>query len=84
MGMFGRPGGPNGRDGPGGQASAEQLALQSALEANAPVAQIKDTLAKFRAAQKVKQAALESAQNDLKSVLNVKQEAQAVLMGLLQ
>ena len=66
-----------------GQASPEQDALQKAIESNAPAAQIKDLLAKYKAAQKAKQAKLESAQADLKKVLTVKQEAQATLLGLL-
>lgn len=76
-------GGPGGRGRPGAQASSEQQALQQAIDASAPVAQIKDALAKYRAARKDKQAKLEAAQTNLKSVLSVKQEAQAVLLGLL-
>jgi hypothetical protein len=79
----GAPGGPGGGRGFGPPASEEQKALQKALDGNAPVAQIKDALVKYRAARKAKQANLEAAQADLKSVLNTGQEAQAVLMGLL-
>ena len=79
----GGPGGPGGRGRPRAQASSEQQALQTAIEAGAPVTQIKDALAKYRAARKDKQAKLEAAQTNLKSVLSVKQEAQAVLLGLL-
>jgi hypothetical protein len=89
MGMPG-PGGPGGpppgRSGGGprqGQSSAERQSLQKALDAGAPVAQIKDALAKYRAARKEKQAKLEAAQENLKRVLTTKQEAQAVLMGLV-
>jgi hypothetical protein len=57
--------------------------LQKALDDKAPVEQIKDALAKYRAARKDKQARLEAAQASLKSVLTAKQEAQAVLLGLL-
>ena len=39
--------------------------------------------AKCRAARKDKQAKLAAAQTDLKNVFSVKQEAQAVLLGLL-
>ena len=87
--MFGRgrggPGGPGGpRGGMFGQTpSPESEALQNAIDQNAPSAQIKDLLAKYRAAQKDKQAKLEAAQASLRSVLSVKQEAQATLMGLL-
>jgi hypothetical protein len=77
------PGGPGGRGGFGPQASEEQKALQKALDDNAPAPQIKDALAKFRAARKDKQARLAAAHADLKAVLTARQEARAVLMGLL-
>lgn len=83
-GMFGPPGGPGGRGGTSAQASSEQQALQKAIDADAPVPQIKDALAKCRAAHQDKQAKLEAAQKNLKNVLSVKQEAEAVLLGLLQ
>jgi len=80
-GMFG------GRNRGGGNgmfpADAEREALQKAVDDNAPAAQVKDLLAKYKAAQKTKQAKLEAAQADLKKVLTTKQEAQAVLSGLL-
>ena len=60
-----------------GQPSPEADALQKAVDDNAPAAQIKDLLAKYKASQKAKQAKLEAAQADLKNVLTVKQEAQA-------
>jgi hypothetical protein len=78
------PGGPGGRGRPGAQASSEQQALQKAIDDGAPVPQIKAALAKCRAARTDKQAKLATAQTSLKSVLSVKQEAQAVLLGLLQ
>ena len=61
-GMFGggRNRGGNG-GGPGGQANPEQEALQKALDDNAPAAQIKDLLAKYKTSQKTKQAKLEAA-----------------------
>jgi len=92
MGMFRRgrgPGGPGGPEGRGnrggmfGQASPEQQALENAIEANAPAAQIKELLAKYKAAKKEKQAKFAAAQADLRKVLSVKQEAQATLMGLV-
>jgi hypothetical protein len=90
MGMMGR-GGRGGRGGQGGgrggmfgQTSPEQQALQSAIEANAPAAQIKELLAKYKAAKAEKQAKLAAAQADLRKVLSVKQEAQATLMGLVE
>ena len=46
--------------------------------------EIKTKLAKYRESQKTKQANLEKAQAELRQVLSVRQEANAVLMGLLQ
>ena len=66
-----------------GQQSPEAEALQKALDDNAPSAQIKDLLAKYRTVQKAKQNKLEGAQADLKKVLTTKQEAQAFLLGLV-
>ncbi len=71
------------RGGMFGQTSPEADALQKAIDDNAPAAQIKDLLAKYKAAQKVNQAKLEAAQADLKAVLTTKQEAQAYLLGLV-
>lgn len=86
-GMFGgrNRGGDQG-GGPGGmfQVGPEQQALENALKDNAPAAQIKDLLAKYRTAQKAKQAKLEAAQAELKAVLTTKQEAEATLLGLVQ
>ena len=95
---FGGPGGPGGRRGGGeggdqgadrrrsffGEPSPEADALQKALEAKAPADEIKTKLAKYRESQKVKQANLDKAQAELRQVLSVKQEANAVLMGLVQ
>jgi hypothetical protein len=72
-----------GRGGMFGQTSPEQEALQKAIDDNAPAAQIKDLLTKYKAAQKAKQAKLEAAQADLKAVLTTKQEAEACLLGLV-
>jgi hypothetical protein len=89
--MFGR-GGPGGQGGPGGggpggfgqqQSDPAADALQQALDSSAPTDQIKDLLAKYQASQKAKQATLAAAQNDLRKVLSVQQEALATLMGLL-
>jgi hypothetical protein len=81
----GGQGGPGGGAAGGmfGQTGPEQEALQKALDDNAPSAQIKDLLAKYKAAQKAKQAKLEAAQADLKKVLTTKQEAEAYLLGLV-
>jgi hypothetical protein len=92
-GMFGgfRRGGGGGGGGGGqggggfggGQTDPDREALQQAIDSNAPAAQIKTLLDKYRAAQKAKQAKLEAAQGDLRKVLSQKQEAAAVLAGLL-
>ncbi|MGH7953132.1 MAG: hypothetical protein ACREFE_14620 [Limisphaerales bacterium] len=66
-----------------GTPSPEAEALQTAIDNNAPTAQIKDALAKYEASQKAKQAKLKQAQDNLRQVLSVKQEAQATLLGLL-
>ena len=91
VGFGGGFGGRGGRGGPGGQggggfgpANPERDALQKAIDDNAPSGQIKDALAKYKAAHKTKQAKLEAAQAELKKVLSVKQEAQATLLGLVQ
>lgn len=92
-GMFGprrggdRNNGDNNRPRRGGffgQPSPQAEALQKAIDDNAPASQIKDLLAKYREVQKTKQAALEDAQANLKKVLTPKQEAQAVLLGLVE
>jgi hypothetical protein len=79
----GPPGGFGGRGGFGPQPSEEQKALQKALDDSAPAAQVKEALSKLRASHKDKEARLAAAQADLRGVLTAKQEARAVLMGLL-
>jgi hypothetical protein len=81
----GRNGGGGGGGGGGFNAPTDpdREALQQAVDNNAPAGQVKAALDKYRAAQKAKQAKLESAQADLKKVLSQKQEAAAVLAGLL-
>ena len=76
--------GGGGRGGLGGTPSPEAEALQKAIDDNAPKAQIKAALAKYQASQKAKQAKLVTAQENLRKVLNTKQEAQATLLGLLE
>ncbi len=83
---FARRGGDQGgnrRGGFFGQPSPEAEALQRAIDDNAPVGQIKDALAKYRASRKEKEARLTAAQENLRKVLTPKQEAQAVLLGLM-
>lgn len=89
-GMFrppgGRGGGDNGgRRGPGGfgEPSPEEAALERAIESKAPASDVKNALAKLRESKKAKEAKLAAAQEDLRKVLTVRQEAQAVLAGLL-
>jgi len=83
----GRRGGFGGGGGGGGFGNQtpdpDREALQQAIENNAPAAQVKTLLEKYRASVKAKQAKLESAQADLRKVLTQKQEASAVLAGLL-
>lgn len=99
FGMFGRgrggrgPGGPGaqnggragrgGRGGFGPQPSPEAEALQKAIDDNASADEIKAKLEKVRDARKAAEEKLKTAQAELKEVLNTKQEAVAVLMGLL-
>lgn len=81
----GGPGGPGGQGGRrfGGEPSAEEVALQEAIDANASTADLKAAIAKVRESRKQREAALEQAQKDLQEVLNVKQEAIALSMGLI-
>ena len=93
--MFGRggpggsggPGAPGGQGGPGGfgqqQSDPAATALEQAIDNDAPASQIKDLLAKYKASHAAKQAALAAAQDALRKVLSVKQEAQATIMDLL-
>lgn len=93
FGGFGGPGGPGG--GPGGQGgrqgrggfgqpNPDAEALQTALDSGGSADDIKAKLATYRASAKQKEAQLEKAQDELRQLLSVKQEARAVLMGLLK
>lgn len=95
----GGPGGPagdrgtSGDRGTGGTAgtfrgpprggSPEQAALTQAVADKLPDAEIKARLTKLRETRKANEAKLEKAQDELRAVLTVRQEAQAVLLGLL-
>ena len=84
----GQPGGPQaGRGGRGGQPGAgdfpEQAALQAAIDSNAAAADIKTKLDAYKKAVVKNEAALKKAQDDLRAVLSVKQEAQLTLFGML-
>lgn len=97
-GMFGPrrggggPGGDNAQADQGGQRprgpfgqppSPEAEALQKAIDAKAPKAEIKAALAKYVETRKAKEADLQKAQDDLRKVLTSRQEAIATLHGLL-
>ena len=96
--MFRRPGGPGGPGGDAnndqggrrrggfggfGEPSAEQQALDKAIDSNAPKEELKSAMAKVRAAKKEKETKLAAAQEELKKVLNTEQEAVALSMGLV-
>jgi hypothetical protein len=59
-------------------------ALQQALDGQGSVAQVKAALAKFRAVKQQRQAELTKAQDALKTVLSVRQEAALALAGYLE
>ena len=67
----------------GGQ-SPETEALQKAMDDKATAEELKSKLAKFREARKEKEAALSKAQDELRKALSSRQEAGAVLAGLLK
>lgn len=95
--MFGRggrgPGGPGGdqagggqggrRGGFGGEPNPAADALQKAIDDKASTEVIKARLAAYRESQKAADEKLAKAQAGLKEVLDTRQEAVAVLMGLL-
>ncbi|HEY5910066.1 MAG TPA: hypothetical protein VJA21_05620 [Verrucomicrobiae bacterium] len=84
-GAGGFGGGPGGPGGPPfvPQVSPEMDALRKAIEAKAPAEELKARIAGVKAARAKNQAALEKAQQELKQVLSVNQEAVATSMGLL-
>ena len=86
----GAPGGPgrdeggSGRGGPRpGGGSAEMTALASALRDKLPDAEIKSRLDRLRDQRKESEAKLARAQEDLRAVLTMRQEAMAVMAGML-
>lgn len=85
---FGRPpGGDNapggGRRGFGGGSSPEAEALQKAIESKASKEELKTAMAKYREARKANEENLRQAQEDLRKVLSLEQEAVALQMGLV-
>jgi len=67
-----------------GAPSAESEDLQKAIDSKASADEIKAKLAKLRDANAAKEAKLTAAQEDLKKLLTSRQEAIAVLDGLLK
>ena len=63
--------------------SPEADSLQKMLDDKVPTAELKNALEKYRASRKDKEANLASAQENLRKVLTVRQEAQAALLGLV-
>lgn len=93
-GAQGGPGGPGGDNADGGrrrgggfggfgEPSAEQAALDKAIDSSASKDELKSAMAKVRAAKKEKETKLATAQEELKKVLNTEQEAVALAMGLV-
>jgi hypothetical protein len=74
---------PERRRGPRFDSSPEAEALHKAVDSNASADEIKAKLAKYREARKAKESQLAKARGELRKVLNARQEASAVLMGLL-
>jgi hypothetical protein len=82
-GRGGDQGGGGGGGFPGAQPNPDREALQKAIDAKAPAAELKAALAKYKESRKAKQAELEKAQDALRKVLSQRQEALATLNGLL-
>jgi hypothetical protein len=82
-GRGGGQGGGGGGNNPFNQPNPDRDALQQAIDDNAPSAQVQALLTRYQATQKAKQATLAAAQDDLRKVLTVQQEASATLSGLL-
>lgn len=71
------------RGGMFGEPSAEAEALQKAIENKAPNDELKTKMAALREVQKAKQAKLTAAQEELRKLLTVRQEAILVASGTL-
>ncbi|MEO7414831.1 MAG: hypothetical protein ABIZ81_15910 [Opitutaceae bacterium] len=84
----GNPFGGGGGGGAGGNrggrgGNTEQLALRQAITDKLPEAEIKSRLDRLREVRKANEEKLLKAQEDLRAVLSVRQEAVAVMSGLL-
>jgi hypothetical protein len=66
------------------QPDTDVVLLRRLVEGNAPAKEIKERLTRVRQMIQQKRDALENAQEELRSVLSVRQEAIAVLQGLLR
>ncbi len=75
-------GGFTGRGGPGG-GNAELAALSTAVRDKLPDAEIKSRLERLRQSRQDSEAKLAKAQEELRAVLTVRQEATMVVFGLL-
>jgi len=91
MGAGGPGGGGPGGGGPGGAGAAASTpltdaiaALQKAYDDKAPAADVKTAIAKVASERKALQTAYNKAQDDLRGLLNARQEAYLTLNGLLQ
>jgi tRNA(Ile2) C34 agmatinyltransferase TiaS len=82
-GGFGGLRGGGNRGGRGAVANPEQDALRQAITDKLPDAEIKSRLAHLREVRKANEEKLTKAQEDLRGVLSVRQEAVAVMAGLL-
>lgn len=83
---FGGGGGPGGRGGGGGfnrPSDPNAEALQKAIASKASAEEVKAKLAQLRAARKEAEAKRLQAQEELRVLLSVRQEAIAVQLGLL-
>jgi len=65
------------------KANPEVDALQKLIDNKASASEINAALARCRAARKEKEARLAAAQDELRKVLSVRQEAEAVVLGIL-
>ncbi|MBI5768855.1 MAG: hypothetical protein HZA93_13740 [Verrucomicrobia bacterium] len=94
-GMFGGRGGPPPGGGRGGDTgggggrrggfggSPEQDSLRQAVTDNLPDAELKSRMARLRETRKANEEKLARAQEELRAVLSVRQEAVAVMFGLI-
>ena len=80
----GNDAGRRSRGGFGGQPNPDVEALQKALEAKASPEELKAKMEKLRASRKAKETELEKAQDELRQILTVRQEAVALTMGFLK